>query len=64
MLLGTLGAGLLGNMLTGKGVLRAGYGSKGEVIIRAGYRSNGFSWIFMDFRFQKIFDSTPSFNKL
>ena len=27
MLLGTLGAGLLGNMLTGKGMLRAGYGS-------------------------------------
>ena len=28
MLLGTLGASLLGNMLTGKGTLRAGYGSK------------------------------------
>ena len=28
MLLGTLGATLLGNMLTGKGVLRAGYGNK------------------------------------
>ena len=28
MLLGTLGASLLGNMLTGKGMLRAGYGSK------------------------------------
>ena len=26
MLLGTLGASLLGNMLTGKGILRAGYG--------------------------------------
>ena len=25
MLLGTLGAGLLGNMLTGKRILRAGY---------------------------------------
>ena len=32
MLLGTLGASLLGNMLTGKGMLRAGYGSKGYLI--------------------------------
>ena len=44
MLLGTLGASLLGNMLTGKGFTRAGYGSKGSSIkgkgiIRAGYRS-------------------------
>ena len=31
MLLGTLGAGLLGNMLPGKGVMRAGEGT-----IRAG----------------------------
>ena len=28
MLLGTLGASLFGNMLAGKGVIRAGYGSK------------------------------------
>ena len=28
MLLGTLGASLLGNMLTKKGILRAGYGNK------------------------------------
>ena len=43
--LGTLGASLLGNMLIGKGVNRAGYGSKdlqsngGKGIIRAGYGS-------------------------
>ena len=42
MLLGTLGASLLGNLLTGgKGMMRAGKGSivsrvKGEVIVRAG----------------------------
>ena len=35
MLLGTLGASLLGNMLTGKGIMRADKG-----IIRAGARSN------------------------
>ena len=35
MLLGTLGVSLLGNMLAGKGVVRAG-----EEIIRAGYGSN------------------------
>ena len=28
MLLGTLGGSLLGNMLTGKGILRAVYGNK------------------------------------
>ena len=47
MLLGTLGASLLGNLLTGRGVNRAGKGnnkSKGinsasEGILRAGYGS-------------------------
>ena len=38
MLLGTLGASLLGNMLACKGILRAGYGNKRRIgIIRAGY---------------------------
>ena len=42
MLLGTLGAGLLGNLLTGKGIVRAGSGrpsyenKKGKGIVRAG----------------------------
>ena len=36
MLLGTLGASLLGNLLTGKGILRAGTGNKkGKGILRA-----------------------------
>ena len=35
MLLGTLGASLLGNLLTGKGINRAGEG-KGKKINRAG----------------------------
>ena len=40
MLSGTLGASLLGNMLTGKGILRVGYGKKeGKGILRAGYGS-------------------------
>ena len=34
MLLGTLDASLLGNLLTGKGIYRAG---KGKGIVRAGY---------------------------
>ena len=48
MLLGTIGASLLGNLLTGKGVVRAGYGNtntnnnnnnnnKGKGVVRAGY---------------------------
>ena len=34
MLLGTLDASLLGNLLTGRGIYRAG---KGKRIVRAGY---------------------------
>ena len=37
MLLDTLGASLLGHLLTGKGILRAGSGNKkGKGIVRAG----------------------------
>ena len=37
MSLGTLGASLLGNLLIGKGILRAGSGNnKGKGILRAG----------------------------
>ena len=37
MLLGTLGATLLGNLLSGKGIIRAGSGNnKGKGIVRAG----------------------------
>ena len=43
MSLGTLGASLLGNMLSGKGNVRAGYGHKeGKWILRAGYGSKHF----------------------
>ena len=52
MLLGTLGASLLGNMLAGKGVIRAG-----ERTARVGYGSKKSS-------LKKTFDSSPSINKL
>ena len=39
MSLGALGASLLGNLLTGKRIYRAGKG-KGEGIVRAGYDNN------------------------
>ena len=53
MLLGSLGASLSGNMLAGKGIVRARYGNKeGKGILRAGYGS------------KKVSDSTSSFNKL
>ena len=57
MLLGTLGASLLGNLLTGRGVNRAGQGKginkAGEGIVRAGYGNH----------FSKIgFSSASSFN--
>ena len=44
MLLGTLGASFLGNLLTGKGIYRAGKGKginrAGEGIVRACYENN------------------------
>ena len=40
MLLGTWGASLLGNMLVGKGIVRAGYRNKeGKGTLRAGFES-------------------------
>ena len=54
MLLGTLGANLLESMLTGKSVLSNGYGNnEGKGILRAGYGSKGSS--IRDYRFKKIF---------
>ena len=52
MRLGTLGASLLGNILAGKGAVRAREGT-----VRVGYGSKRSS-------FKKFFDSTTSFNKL
>ena len=54
MLSGSLGASLLGVMLAGKGIVRAGYESKtGKGMLRAAYGSK-----------KKISDSTSSFKKL
>ena len=40
MLLGALGASLLRNLLSGKGIVRTSYGNKkGKGIVRAGYRN-------------------------
>ena len=39
MVLGTLGASLLGNVLAGKGIVRAGYGSERKGRITVGYGS-------------------------
>ena len=54
MVLGTLGASLLGYMLAGKGITRAGYGSKDlhskkrKRIFRTGYGSK------LDFQYRLI----------
>ena len=52
MLLGTLGASLLGNLLTGKGIYRAGKGKginrAGEGIVRAGYGRPSSSALYND----------------
>ena len=55
MLLGTLGASLLGNLLTGKGIYRAGKGKgkginrAGEGVLRASYGNNNNNNSKMDF---------------
>ena len=60
MLLGTLGASLLGNLLTGKGIYRAEKGKgivkAGEGVVRAGYGNNK-----MDFQYRLIFQPTLKF---
>ena len=54
MLLGTLGASLLGNLLSGKGIVRASSGNKkGKRIVRAGYENTCL-----------VFNTTSSFIKL
>ena len=63
MLLGTLGANLLGNLLSGKGIVTAGYdhpSKKGKGIVRAGYGHSSSSAL------QKngIFNIASSINKL
>ena len=55
ILLGTLGASTLGNMLTGKGMLRAGNTNKeGKLTVRAGY---GLRFIYL---FTYLFILIPS----
>ena len=53
MLLGTLGASLLRNLLTSKGINRAGKGKginrAGELVLRAGYENNNNNNNKMDF---------------
>ena len=45
MLLDTLDANLLGNMLAGKGITRAGYGSIGKGTIKESYGSKLYFFI-------------------
>ena len=67
MLLGTLGASLLGNILEGKGIVRADSGSKkGKGIVRAGYgKKMGFSipsHPLTNFEIQKYYQNEPRLN--
>ena len=71
MLLDTLGASLLGTMLTGKGILRAGYGSKdlqsknGKGILKASYENKKKSippHPLANFEIQKYYQNESRFN--
>ena len=66
MLLGTLAAGLLGNIITGEGILRAGNRNKeGRGILRAGYgykkTFNSLSSL-TNIEMQKHYQNEPIFN--
>ena len=65
MLLGTLGASLLGNLLTGKGILRAGSrNKKGKGILRAGSgNKKGKGIVRVVLEKNEIFNTVSSFNK-
>ena len=76
MLLGTLGASLLGNMLKGKRILRTGYGNKEEKgTLRTCYGSKGSlikdfqlkkkfipPHLLANFEIQKYYQNEPRFN--
>ena len=67
MLLGTLGTSLLGNLLAGKGIVRAGSGNKkGKGIVRAGYGKIleflMLSHPLTNFEIQKYYQNEPRFN--
>ena len=65
ILLGILGASLLGNFLTGTGIYNAGKGKRvnraTEEIIRAGYGNNSSK---MDFQFRLILQQTLKFKNI
>ena len=73
LLLGTLGASLLGNILAGKGIVRAGSGrrslnsyKKGKEIVRVGDRKRmGFllpPHLLRNFEIEKYYQNKPRFN--
>ena len=63
MLVGTLGATLLGNLLPRKGILRAGSGNKeGKGILRAGYGFLMPRHPLTNFEIQKYYQNKPRFN--
>ena len=69
MLLGTLGSSLLGNLLSGKGIVRVGTGNKnkkGKAIVRAGY-GNKLKFLITshpltNFEIQKYHENESRFN--
>ena len=66
MLLGALGASLLGNLLSGKGIVGTGYGNKeGKGMLRAGYRSKKIlipPHPLANFEIQKSYQNESRFN--
>ena len=64
MLIGTLGASLLGDMLAGKKIVRARYDSKGKEVIKAGYGSKKLfpPRPLTNFEMQKYYQNESRFN--
>ena len=59
MLLGTLGASFLGNLLTGKGIVRAG---EGTVIAGEGIRKKKPPHLLTNFEIRNYYENEPRFN--
>ena len=67
MLLGTLGASLFGNLLTGKGIVRAGSGNKKWKRNRKGWLRKRMGFLILphpstNFEIQNYYQSEPRFN--
>ena len=69
MILGTLGVSLFGNLLTGKGIVRAGSGNKKRKRNCKSWRWKGMGFLMpphplTNFEIQRYYENEPRFNEV